>query len=114
MSDRLGDLRSVLSGVVVPDRSSQDLKTCRLIMKSLEERGLDRAVGLLQEGDFSEFFGLTNENASRGSRLMKATEIAGRAWLSQATTESETKDPPDVPMTSDSHILPTFGESDDG
>lgn len=64
----------VLDAVVVrPDRS-QYSSLSEKVIKSLEERGLDRAVDLISSGRFSDFFSLNKSVASRSTRIMRAME----------------------------------------
>jgi hypothetical protein len=114
ITNRLQDLYDVLYAFSSPDRTTADYTACRNILKSLEERGLDRALDLLQESKFSSFFALTSENSSRSGRLLKATEVAGRSWLSSETNEENIKDSPSITTSRDDDILPNFGTSDDG
>ena len=67
-------LLDILDSIVVrPDRSQYSSLSDKII-KSLEERGLDRAIELISSGRFSDFFALTKNVASKSSRLMRAME----------------------------------------
>ncbi len=90
LRDRVDSLRSLLADIIVQDDRNEFLEIAKNIIAGLEERGLDRAIELLSKADFSAFFGLTNETASKSSRLMKATEELVRNELPIPTRDDET------------------------
>jgi hypothetical protein len=104
--DKVDDLFDQLSSTVVrTDRSEFDFVT-KQISASLEERGLDRALELLQSCQFAEFFSLTSEGASKGNRFLKATEQVGRNEFAQRPSEQDQDDTEPMGTTPDENLLP--------
>jgi len=91
VSSPLG-LLDTLKLVSVKDSEINDLETSNTIIRTLEERGLDRAETILIEGSFSTFFQLTSNNASRASRLLNAIEQVGQEDLIETTIEADIPD----------------------
>lgn len=106
IQDRVTGLLNALSSVVVrSDRSEFETQALQ-ITAALEERGLDRSLDLLQSCQFSSFFSLTMEEASKGSRFLKASEEVGRNDLAQTTAEQDIDDGEPKGTTSDENLLP--------
>jgi hypothetical protein len=105
---RLSELESLLLGYVVPDGSQQFLPVLKQLISGLEERNLDRAIELLKRGRFTEFFGLTRDNASKGSRFMSAMEDVGKNELWTTTRQNEMQETQDVAVTPDDHVLAEY------
>jgi hypothetical protein len=75
---RLQELLALLQAAVVRTDRTSFGSVAAQIVASLQERGLDRSLDLLQSGQFSAFFGVTSETASATTRFMKAVEEVGR------------------------------------
>lgn len=68
-------LLEALEAIVVRLDRSPFAAQADVIIKSLEERGMDRAADLLLTGKFSEFFALTKNTSSRASQLLNSMEL---------------------------------------
>ncbi len=106
IQDTLESLRTTLSETVVRIDQTEFGEVARQIIAALEERGLDRALELLQTGQFAEFFGLTREEASKGNRFLKASEQVGRNDFAQTTIEQDLDDLEPKGSTPDENLLP--------
>ncbi len=82
-------LLEALQAVVIREDQLAVGKTTETLLSSLEERGLDWGVELLQRAKFSSFFAVTKEGAARSSRFMLAIEQVGRTDLAQSTLEED-------------------------
>lgn len=103
---KVNDLLTRLTNTVVrPDRSEFETVATQ-ITASLVERGLDRSLELLQSCQFSSFFSITNEEASKGTRFLKASEQVGRNELAQTTAEQDIPDVDPKGTTPDQNLLP--------
>lgn len=103
---RVTDLFEALEAIVVrSDRSEFEAKSLQ-VTAALEERGLDRSLELLQSCQFSSFFALTMEEASKGSRFLKASEEVGRNDLALTTAEQDIDDSESKGTTPDENLLP--------
>lgn len=85
-------LLDILTAIVVRDDHSKLASDAKKLLSALEERGLDRAGELLTSAKFSEFFSLTVETASRGTRFMKAVEDVMNNNFSTSIIEREQQD----------------------
>lgn len=103
--DNVNDLLTELSSTVVRTDRSQFNSVAQKISTSLEERGLDKGLELLQGCLFSTFFSLNNEGASKGNRFLKATEQVGRNELAQPTADQDQNDTEPLGTTPDSNLL---------
>lgn len=104
--DNLDALLTQLAGTVVrADRTEFDLVS-RQIAASLEERGLDKALELLQGCQFSDFFALSSDGASKGTRFLKAAGDVGRNELAQQPAEQDQNDVEPLGTTPDENLLP--------
>jgi hypothetical protein len=100
------DLLTQLAATVVrPDRSEFD-SVAKRISASLEERGLDKALELLQGCQFSDFFTTSSDGASKGTRFLKASEEVGRNEFAQQPAEQDQNDVEPLGTTPDSNLLP--------
>ena len=104
--DRLQGLLDTISPIVVSRDKNEFLGLVNNIVLSLEERGLDRALDLLRQGAFSQFFSLDNAVASKSSRLLKAIEEVGRKDFPVTSVEEDQEDSIPVPSTPDDDLLP--------
>lgn len=103
---KVNNLLTALSNVVVrPDRSEFESIATQIIA-ALQERGLDRGLDLLQACQFSDFFNLTPDDASKGSRFLKASEQVGRNDLGSTTSEQDKTDLKPKATTPDQNLLP--------
>jgi hypothetical protein len=103
---RVTGLKQVLDQFVVrPDRNEYT-EVVTHIMASLEERGLDRAMELLKQGSFSEFFALSSAAASKSSRLLRAIEEAGRKDFPVTFVEQDAPETARRGTTPEDDILP--------
>lgn len=115
---RVASLKARLDAIVVrPDRN--DLaEVATHIIRSLEDRGLDRALDLLRQANFSEFFALSREGASRSSRFLRAVEEIGRKDFPKTSVEADTQEStvtgvtPDDDLPFGSNVLEDDGDSD--
>ncbi len=98
-------LLTQLSATVVRSDRSEFNSVAKQISASLEERGLDRALELLQTCLFSDFFSLTSEGASKGNRFLKASEQVGRNEFAQRPSEQDQDDTEPLGTTPDENIL---------
>lgn len=103
--DNVNNLLTKLSSTVVRSDRSEFNSVAQQISSSLEERGLDKALELLQSCLFSTFFGLTNEGASKGNRFLKASAQVGRNELSQPMAEQDQDDTEPLGTTPDENLL---------
>lgn len=110
---RVQNLRSAIETLVVNESVNQFLTVSNGIVASLEERGLDRALDLLLQANFSGFFSLTNETASKSSRLMKATETLVRSNIRPPSTVNDTPDVTPLGTTDDGLLNDTTLPSDE-
>lgn len=106
IQERVSDLQSALADITVRSDRSEFNAVSDQITSSLEERGLDRALDLLQSCQFSGFFALTMEQASKGTHFLKASEEVGRNDLAQTTVEQEQEPLGPKGTTSDENLLP--------
>lgn len=103
---KLASLLSTLQAAVVrTDRTSFGAVAAQIVA-SLQERGLDRSLDLLQSGQFSAFFGVTNETASATTRFMKAVEEVGRNDYPSTSLEEDLPDLEPRGATPDDDVLP--------
>ncbi len=102
---KINDLLSKLTSAVVrTDRTEFD-SIANQISASLEERGLDKALELLQSCQFSEFFSLTSDGASKGTRFLKASEEVGRNEFAIPAAEQDQNDVEPLGTTPDNNLL---------
>lgn len=106
IKDKVTELHDILAATVVRSDRSEFEAVAQQITAALEERGLDRALELLQSCQFSAFFSLTMEEASKGSRFLKASEEVGRNDLAQTTAEQDIDESEPKGTTSDENLLP--------
>ncbi len=106
IQEMVTELRDALAATVVRTDRSEFEAIALQITASLEERGLDRSLDLLQSCQFSNFFSLTKEEASKGSRFLKASEEVGRNDLAVTTAEQDQDDIEPKGTTSDDNLLP--------
>jgi hypothetical protein len=106
VKDRLEELLALLQGVVVRDDRTSFGAVAAQIVASLQERGLDRSLELLQSGQFSVFFGVDSQSASASSRFMTAIETVGRNDYAQTTIEEDIPDLEPKAATPDDDVLP--------
>lgn len=97
-------LGNLSSAVVRADRSEFD-QIAQQISATLEERGFDKALELLQSCQFSDFFVISNDGASKGTRFLKATEDVGRNEFAQPPAEQDQHDVEPLGTTPDNDIL---------
>lgn len=102
---KIQNLLSSLESVIVRDDQKEFQTVASRISTSLEERGLDRGLELLQYAKFSDFFALTGTDASKSSRFLKATEQVGRNELSTTAAEQDIKDLVPKASTPDNSII---------
>jgi hypothetical protein len=86
-------LLDILKSVTVREDQSPPSQSAKLILSTLDERGMDRASELLKSGKFSEFFSLRRENASKSGHFMNTMENTMRSDFATTTIEREKKDP---------------------
>lgn len=103
--DNVNNLLIKLSSIVVRSDRSEFNSVAQQISSSLEERGLDKALELLQSCLFSTFFGLTNEGASKGNRFLKASEQVGRNEFAKPMAEQDQDDTEPLGTTPDENLL---------
>lgn len=89
---RLTDLLGQISEVVITESQEPSDSVAQDILQTLEERGLDRAQDLMSQCQFSDFFALTSENASKSTRLMKAAETSVSTDFQTSTVEEDQPD----------------------
>lgn len=89
---RLTDLLNQLSFIVVAEEQEPADVVAQSILQTLEERGFDRALDLLTQCRFSEFFGLTAETISKSTRFMKTMETMVTTDLPTSTIEEDMPD----------------------
>lgn len=106
MQEKVEDLLDELSSTSVRDDRTEFGEVAKQITAALEERGLDRALELLQSGQFAEFFALTRVEASKGSRFLKASEEVGRNEFALTTIEQDLDDLEPKGSTPDENLLP--------
>ncbi len=104
--DKLDDLLTTLSNTIVRSDRIEFDKISQQISSALEERGLDKALELLQNCQFSDFFALSSDGASKGTRFLKATENVGRNEFAQPPAEQDQHDVEPTGTTPDKDILP--------
>lgn len=90
--DRLQGLLELLQNSLVRDDRTSFGSIADKIIASLQERGLDRSLELLQSGQFSKFFGVDNQSASTGSQFLKTIEEVGRNDYSTTSIEEDIPD----------------------
>jgi hypothetical protein len=105
VKSRLTSLLSTLSSTVLRDDQTDFISVARNIVASLEERGLDRGIDLLTQGDFTSFFSLTNEVAAKSSRFMKSMEETVSKDFATSSVEQELRDQTPRGTTPDDSIL---------
>lgn len=103
--DNVSNFLAELAATVVRNDRSEFNSVAQQVTASLEERGLDRGLDLLQSCEFSSFFGLTNEGASKGNRFLKASEQVGRTDLGRTAVEADADDLEPRATTPDSNLL---------
>lgn len=103
--DNVNNLLTQLTATIVRTDRSEFNSVAQQIASSLEERGLDRALELLQTCLFSDFFALTSEGASKGNRFLKASEQVGRNEFAQRPSEQDQDDTEPLGTTPDDNLL---------
>ena len=103
--DRLQELLELLQAAVVRDDRTSFGPVAAQIVASLQERGLDRSLELLQTGQFSVFFGVDSQSAAASSHLMKTIEEVGRNDYSTTTIEEDIADLEPRGTTPDDDVL---------
>lgn len=103
--DRLQELLDLLQAAVVRDDRTSFGSVAAKIVASLQERGLDRSLSLLQSGQFTTFFGVDSQSASTSSHLMKAVEEVGRNDYASTTIEEDIPDLEPRASTPDDGVL---------
>lgn len=103
--DRLTELLDLLEDAVIRDDRTAFGLVAAQIVASLQERGLDRSLDLLQSGQFSTFFGVDSQSASASSHFMKAVEEVGRNDYSTTTVEEDIPDLEPRATTPDDDVL---------
>lgn len=104
--DNVGNLLTQLTDVVVRSDRSEFNPIAQQISASLEERGLDKALELLQGCQFSDFFALSSDGASKGTRFLKASENVGRNEFAQPPADQDQNDVEPLGTTPDENLLP--------
>lgn len=89
---RLSSLLSQLSAVVIAESQEPADAVAQSVLQTLEERGLDSAMDLLTGCQFSDFFALTSETASKSTNFMKTIEVVGSTDLATSTIEEDLPD----------------------
>ncbi len=89
---RLEALLDFLQAIAVRTDRSEFSSVATQVLSALEERGLDRAQELLSSGQFSVFFSLSSNNASKSNRLLTAMETVARQDLPVSTLEVDIDD----------------------
>jgi hypothetical protein len=102
---KIQSLLAILQNTVVRDDRVEFGPIADQITASLEERSIDRGLDLLHACQFSAFFALTREDASKGSRLLKASEILGQTDLASTTIEQDIPDLKPTGTTPDNNLL---------
>lgn len=103
---KIQNLLTVLESVIVRNDRREFQSIANQITSALVERGLDRALELLESAKFSEFFSLTGDTASKSARFLKATEEVGRNDLSRTTIEQDSNDIDSIADMPDDVSLP--------
>lgn len=104
--DNINDLFDRLASVIARSDRSEFDSIARQISATLEERGLDKALELLQSCQFSDFFALSSDGASKGTRFLKAAEDVGRNEFAQPPAEQDQNDVEPLGTTPSEDILP--------
>ncbi len=103
--DNLSNLLTAMSTIVVTDDQTEFGEVSRNILSSLEERGIDYGIDLLLRGEFSTFFTLTKEAASKGGRFMKAMEQLITQDYPSTTAEQDVRENVSRGSTADKNVL---------
>jgi len=82
----------LLDSITVNPSRSQFNEVATKILRALEERGLDRALELIEAGKFIEFFVLSKNDASRSTRFLSSME---QIMLNDVPTSVIEQDIPD-------------------
>lgn len=90
--DRLRELLELLQDSIIRDDRTSFNSVADKIISSLQERGLDRSLELLQSGQFSRFFEIDKQSASTGSQFLKTIEEVGRNDYSTTSIEEDIPD----------------------
>lgn len=104
--DNVSNLLTQLTDTVVRSDRSEFDSVAQRISASLEERGLDKALELLQGCQFSDFFALSSDGASKGTRFLRASENVGRNEFAQPPAEQDQNDVEPLGTTPDENLLP--------
>lgn len=102
---KLVNLQSILVNVTVEDDHTSFGAVADQIVEALQERSLDRGLDLLQSCQFSSFFALTGDTASKGTRFLKSVEAVGSNDLASTTVEQNQDDLTPKGVTPNSNIL---------
>jgi hypothetical protein len=92
IKSKLTTLLNALIAIMVGEAQDPADATAEKILSSLEERGFDRAQDLISQCQFSAFFGLTPEDVSKSTRLMKSMETVVTTDLPTSTVEELSPD----------------------
>jgi hypothetical protein len=94
--DRLSDgsigLLDQLTPIVIAEAQEPADAVAQSILQALEERGLDQAQDLMTQCQFSNFFALTSETASKSTSFMKSMENVVTNDLPTTTVEADMPD----------------------
>lgn len=104
--DNVSNLLTQLTDTVVRSDRSEFDSVAQQVSASLEERGLDKALELLQGGQFSDFFAITSDSASKGTRFLKAAGDVGRNEFAQPPADQDQNDVEPLGTTPDENLLP--------
>lgn len=104
--DNINGLLSELTSVVIRSDRMEFDSVAKQIAASLEERGLDKALELLQGCQFSDFFEVSTDGASKGTRFLAAVESVGRNELAKPTADQDQNDIEPLGTTPDANLLP--------
>lgn len=105
IKSKLEGLRAILSATILRDDQTEFGVVAAQITSSLEERGMDRGLDLLRQGNFSQFFGLTSATASRSGRFLTAIEAVGRNDFPISSLEEDFPETTPLGSTPDESIL---------
>lgn len=104
--DNVSNLLIQLTDTVVRSDRSEFDPVAQQISSALEERGLDKALELLQGCQFSDFFALSSDGSSKGTRFLRATENVGRNEFAQQPAEQDQNDVEPLGTTPGENLLP--------
>lgn len=92
LSNGSNGLLDQLTPIVISESQEPADAVAQSILQTLEERGLDQAQDLMTQCQFSAFFALTSENASKSTAFMKSMEEVVTTDLPTTTVEADMPD----------------------